>query len=74
MLKDFRGHQIEVGSNIVWPGRRGSSLWVTGGNVVKIETNRVTVVVTNVQDPMWDRHRLGTQVTLTRVDNIVVVK
>jgi hypothetical protein len=83
MLKDLRGRRIEVGSKIVWPGRRGSHLWVTAGEVVRIkdtsdyldrEIYQVRVQITHVQgDYPWDLKRLGTKVTLTRVENIVVV-
>jgi hypothetical protein len=85
MLKDIRGRRIEVGSKVVWPGRRGSSLWMTAGEVVSIKKvdgpswtdqvrHQVRVQITHVDsDYSWDVKRIGTSVTLTRVDNIVVV-
>lgn len=81
MLKDLRGREIEPGAHIVWPGRQGSSLWMTGGDVVKIGERKVwhnlalpfvEVRITHVRDS-YDKDRIGNTVTLTRVDNIVVV-
>lgn len=40
-MKDWRGTPIEVGSVIVYPGRHGSSHWVTEAEVVEIR-NRLT--------------------------------
>jgi len=82
MLKDIRGRRIEVGSKVVWPGRQGSNLWMTAGEVVSVRsrehtyltpTTLVTVQITHVDDIKWNGHRLGTRVTLSRVENIVVV-
>ena len=35
-LRDWRGKPIEVGTRIVYPGRRSSSIWVTEAEVVEI--------------------------------------
>lgn len=35
-LKDWRGKPIEVGTRIVYPGRRGSLIWMTEAEVVEI--------------------------------------
>ena len=38
MLKDARGQEIKLGSLVAFPGRAGSSLWLTIGKVVGITT------------------------------------
>lgn len=40
MIKDWRGNEIKVGSKILWPGRGGSRLWVTEGEVVEIRMKK----------------------------------
>lgn len=39
-VKDWRGNEIKVGSKIIWPGRSGSSMWMTEGEVVDIEIKK----------------------------------
>jgi hypothetical protein len=41
MIKDWRGNEIKVGSKIVWPGRSGSRMWLTEGEVVGIGSRKV---------------------------------
>lgn len=40
-MKDFLGREITRGKHIVYPGRRGSSLWVNLGQVLEV-TDRST--------------------------------
>lgn len=42
MIKDWRGNEIKIGSKIVWPGRSGSSMWMTEGEVVDIKIKKET--------------------------------
>lgn len=35
-MLDFRGKEISVGSTVVYPGRRGSSMWLNQGRVTAI--------------------------------------
>ncbi len=44
-LQDWRDIPIEIGSKIVYPSRRSSSLWMTEGVVTDI---------TRIQVPYWD--------------------
>jgi hypothetical protein len=37
-MKDWRGTEIEVGATVVYPGRGGSSLWMTEGTVVALHS------------------------------------
>ncbi len=36
-MRDWRGTEIEVGSRVVYPGRQGSSMWMTEGEVVELK-------------------------------------
>lgn len=38
MIVDFLGKEIRVGDLVVWPGRKGSSLWMNSGKVIALET------------------------------------
>ena len=36
-MKDWRGTPIVVGSTVVYPSRKGSSLWMTEGTVIGLK-------------------------------------
>lgn len=45
VVKDWRGKPIKVGSKVVYPSRQGSSLWMSEGEVVRIENEfRIAVI------------------------------
>ncbi len=45
VVKDWRGITIKVGSTVVYPSRQGSQLWMSEGEVVKIESaHRIAVI------------------------------
>jgi hypothetical protein len=82
--KDIRNRTLYVGAKVAWPGRYGSTLRVSAGEIVKMDKYKtlgydfneqdawfVWVRITHTQE--WDRDRIGDTVKLTRIDNIVVV-
>ena len=62
-MKDFLNQTVNVGDTIVYPGRRGPSLWMNRANVIDIRANSIRV--RRVDDNAIK--------TIKRVDRIVVV-
>ena len=63
MLNDFRGIEILVGDVIAYPGRKGSSLWLSFGRVTYVfESGELSVRTSNDKD-----------VTLLRSDRVAVL-
>ena len=63
MAKDFLGHEISIGDSVVYPGRKGSELWLNYGVVTNFE---------NVDDIIVETEN-GRRVKIKRVDRVVVV-
>ena len=61
-LKDFRGVTFRVGDEVVYPGRCGSSLWMSRGFIVKIGEDRMTV-----------RTMSGRNTVLRRLDRVTII-
>lgn len=59
--RDWRGNAIRVGDRIVYPGRSGSSLWMTEAIVDAIETEELVRM-----SGTYTSHKL--KVTVTRED------
>lgn len=62
-MKDFLNQTIAIGDTVVYPGRRGSSLWMNRATVIDIRVNSIRVQ--RVDDNVIK--------TLNRVDRVVVV-
>lgn len=58
-LIDERGQRIDVGSIIVWPGRKSSSVWMSTGEVlsmkIRTEGDTQTIVGLKVRSEFTDR-------------------
>lgn len=53
VVTDWRGNEITVGAIVLYPSRQGSSLWMTEGEVVSVES---------AKSPRG-RHRVGVRAT-----------
>ncbi len=42
-MKDWRGKTIKRGSIILYPGRKGSSIWVVEAEVFEVRNNEIIV-------------------------------
>lgn len=62
-MKDFLNQTFAVGDTVVYPGRRGSSLWMNRATVIDIRANSIRVQ--RVNDNVIK--------TLNRVDRVVIV-
>ena len=73
MLKDFCGKEITVGADIVYPGRKSSSIWMNRAHVMSIEErasgNRLKVQQRSAYGGVTNTR----PVTLTNLHNIVVL-
>ena len=81
-MKDWRGTPITVGSRIVYPGRYGSSMWISESivdEVIETEEERYgrTVKVERLKVTKIRKGRvllkMPKQSTITRVDRVTVV-
>lgn len=43
MIRDWRGKEIKIGTRVVYPSRQQGNLWMTEGQVVSIEGEKVGV-------------------------------
>lgn len=77
-MKDFLGREIRAGSRIVWPGRQGSSLWMSVGVVEDIVhrdelSGPKAVLKVRVEKVGLSFGKSGNLVTIECLDRIVVV-
>lgn len=81
-MNDMIGNEIQVGSVIVYPGRRGSSLWMNVGFVLEIGEKTLKVDVPTEKthwykdgftDKGWSTKKLTRKVTLHNVDLVTVI-
>lgn len=76
-VKDVLGRTISVGDYVMYPGRQGSSLWVTVGHVLEIAgrstwNGLVPFVKVQPLDPKT-RRAVGKPSPLTRLDLLTKV-
>jgi len=70
-MKDFRGVEIQVGDTVVYPGRQGSSMWMSQALVKEVKENTLIV---EVEQRKWDGVVVGHRTTTVyRTDRCVVV-
>ena len=62
-MKDFLGREIVAGNTVVYPVRRGSSLWM----------NRMTVLGTT-NGVLTGNNPEGRRINLTNIENVTVVE
>ena len=62
-MRDFLNQTVDVGDTIVYPGRRGSSLWMNRAKIIDIRANSIRV----------QRVNDNAIKTIKRVDRVVVV-
>lgn len=48
-MKDWRGTSIKVGSHVVYPSRQFGDMWVTEGEVVKVDDKAGTLEVRKIR-------------------------
>lgn len=74
-MKDFLGQDIEVDDPIVYAGRVSSSLYLTKGRVSQVNELKGTIkVVPTRQNRLDSGVHEGAEVTLSRLDTVVVVR
>jgi hypothetical protein len=61
-MKDFLGRDIVAGNDVVYPVRRGSSMWLSRMKVLSTEGGKLR-----------GNNPEGRQIQLTNLENIVVV-
>lgn len=59
-MLDFRGKEITVGSTVVYPGRRGSSMWLNQGRVTAIREFPHQLVIERQPNGVWEKSRIVT--------------
>ena len=59
---DFMGREIMAGNIIVYPVRRGSAMWMNKLNVQHVEDDKIV-----------GYNNLGRRITITNLQNVVVV-
>ncbi len=84
MPRDIRGIEIEVGDTVAYPGRAGSSMWMSVGKVLGIQTEFVkysygpremTTLKLLCQQKNWRGEDIGTRRSHTgKLDRVVVVE
>jgi hypothetical protein len=62
-VKDFLGREIKAGDLVVYPVRRGSSMWMSRMTVLSTEGGKLA-----------GNNPEGRRVALTNLDNVVVVQ
>jgi hypothetical protein len=65
-LKDFMGRDITVNSTIVYPVRRGSSMWM--------QKMKVTQIITGNKVSIGGFNGDGRKITIHNIDNVTVVE
>lgn len=81
-LQDWLGHDITVGSKIVYPGYRSSSLWMTFAEVKDIQINinpfdhvrSWVLIVEPLRSTFHSGHVDKRQVRLTAISRVTVIE
>ncbi len=63
MVTDFMGREIRPGNTVIYPARRGSSMWLNELRVQQAEAGKVSGF-----------NKDGRRVTVTNLKNVVVVE
>lgn len=73
MIKDWRGNEIKIGSTIVYPGRSGSSMWMTEAKVIDIQ-HKAQFPWEPTPVPILKIDVNGVITTIKRIDRVTVVE
>lgn len=72
MFHDCRGREILIGNTVVYPGRRGSGLWLNEGTVVDILPALSQIAVQRVERSVGET-KLGRTVYVSDLSRVAVV-
>jgi hypothetical protein len=73
MISDFRGVEIKIGDNIVYPGRSGSCLWMNEGIVIDFYTYEVYWDNTPRTGLKVKRTDFGKNVKIRNVNRVCII-
>ena len=68
---DFLGREIKVGDFVVYPGRRGSDMWLVKSHVISVEKR--TYDLCREGWALKVQHPSGAIRMMTNIDRVVVV-
>jgi len=65
MVTDYAGHEIKAGQTVVYPVRRGSSMWLS--------EIKVTQVIPGLAPTITGFNSTGRRVTVQNLGNVVII-
>lgn len=73
-MKDWRGTTITVGCHVLYVSRHGSAVWLNEARVTDTQNGKLQVTALRSNGWRRDYKRSVTDVTLTALENVTVIK